>query len=61
MPLKEGSSREVVSQNIKREIESGKPRAQAVAIALEKAGLSNRDCAMTHDEILAEADRWRGH
>lgn len=60
MPLKEGSSHEVVSENIRTEIAAGKPQKQAVAIALEKAGLSNRDGAMTHDEILAEAERWRG-
>lgn len=37
MPLKSGSSREVVSENIKTEIEHGKPQKQAVAIALNKA------------------------
>lgn len=43
MPLKEGSSREVVGQNVKTEIEHGKPQQQAVAIALKEAGLSNQD------------------
>lgn len=38
MPLKKGSSRDVISSNIRTEIESGRPRDQAVAIALSKAG-----------------------
>lgn len=40
MPLREGSSREVISENIAELIRSGKPQAQAVAIAFENAGLS---------------------
>ena len=38
MPLKRGSSRKVVSENIKREMDAGKPQKQAVAIAMRKAG-----------------------
>lgn len=38
MPLKPGSSKKVISQNIKTEIRAGKPRKQAIAIALRKAG-----------------------
>lgn len=38
MPLIPGSSKEVVSKNISTEIKAGKPRKQAVAIALNKAG-----------------------
>lgn len=38
MPLKSGSSKKVVSANIKTEIAAGKPQKQAVAIALNKAG-----------------------
>jgi hypothetical protein len=49
MPLKEGSSREVVSENIKTEMESGKKQDQAVAIALSKAGKSNKDRALSRD------------
>jgi hypothetical protein len=44
MPLKEGSSREAISHNIKTEIDAGKEQKQAVAIAMSKAGLS-RDAA----------------
>jgi hypothetical protein len=37
MPLKSGSSQKVISQNIKTEMAYGKPRKQAVAIALNYA------------------------
>jgi len=37
MPLKKGSSRSVVSSNIRTEIAAGKPKKQAVAIALNTA------------------------
>lgn len=38
MPLQEGKSKEVISANIKTEIQAGKPQKQAIAIALSKAG-----------------------
>ncbi len=40
MPLQKGSSRKVISANIKTEIAAGKPQKQAVAIALNNAGKS---------------------
>ena len=43
MPLEKGSSRAAVGHNIKTEESAGKPRAQAIAIALKTAGLSNQD------------------
>ena len=42
MTLKKGSSRKVISENIKREMEAGKPQKQAVAIAMRTAGKPKR-------------------
>lgn len=41
MPLVKGKSREAVSQNIKTEMNAGKPQKQAVAIALSEARRGN--------------------
>lgn len=40
MPLFKGSSQSVISQNIAELRRSGRPEAQAVAIAMNKAGKS---------------------
>jgi len=42
MHLKSGKSDKVVSENIKTEIAAGRPRSQAIAIALSKAGRSRK-------------------
>ncbi|EKK2800718.1 hypothetical protein PMH75_000709 [Salmonella enterica] len=38
MPLKKGKSKNVIGENIATEIKAGKPKDQAIAIAMSKAG-----------------------
>lgn len=42
MPLKKGSSKKVIAQNIRTERRAGKPQDQAVAIAMRKAGKARK-------------------
>lgn len=42
MPLKKGKSRQVIGENIKTEMAHGKPRKQAIAIALRTAGVPKK-------------------
>ena len=54
MPLLEGKSDKVVSENIRREMKAGKKRDQAVAIALSKAGRSKKKEASAMSSIYTE-------
>lgn len=42
MPLKKGSSKEVIAENIRAEMNAGKDQKQAVAIAMSQAGKSKQ-------------------
>ena len=42
MPIKKGKGKKIVGQNIVELLHAGRPRKQAVAIALKNAGLSRK-------------------
>lgn len=42
VPLKKGSSKETISENIRRLMHESRPQKQAVAIAYKKAGKSQK-------------------
>ena len=42
MPLRKGRSRKVVSANISELVRSGRPRKQAIAIALKTSGKARK-------------------
>jgi hypothetical protein len=50
MPLKRGTSKETVSRNIKTETKHGKPKKQAVAIALNQARKSGAKISKKSDK-----------
>lgn len=42
MPLKKGSSKRVIAENIRREVHANKPLPQAIAIAMRAAGKTKK-------------------
>lgn len=42
MPLKKGNTNKIVSDNISKLIKEGRPKKQAVAIAINEAGKSKK-------------------
>ena len=42
LALRSGKSKSVISGNIRTEMEHGKPQKQAIAIAMDKAGMSRK-------------------
>ena len=55
MPLKSGKSKAAISHNIATEIKAGKPKDQAIAIAMSEAGLSKGKTHKHHPSHLHKA------
>jgi len=50
MPLLKSKSKKAISKNIAREIHAGKSKAQAIAIAMSKAGKSIKRPILTKNK-----------
>jgi len=62
MPSKSGASEEIISENIKTEVEHGRPHAQDVAIALNKADESgeSKDKERSRDNLVEDIYKKHG-
>ena len=60
MPLESGSSKEVISRNIATEIRHGKPRDQAVAIALVRLVRVGQKMVVVQHMVVMLFRLWTG-
>lgn len=58
MPLKQGSSQDVIHQNIKQLIDEGKPKKQAIAIAYSEAGQAQDMSDSEFENLKSLFDKW---
>ena len=54
MPLKKGSSKKVISENIRMEMHKGHPQKQAIAMALASAGKTKGKSTMAKGKVVVK-------
>lgn len=57
MPLRKGKSKKVISENIREMMASGHPQDQAVAAAMNAAGMSKDEHMMDKKEMSKEMSK----
>lgn len=57
MPLKQGTSEKTISQNIKKEEDAGKSKAQAEAIAMDYSMRTNKRVPMPSGPTMAPGNK----
>ena len=55
MPLKKGSSKKVISENIRMEMHKGYPQKQAIAMALASAGKTKGKATMAKGKVVVKS------